>query len=814
MSATCEPAGRLQPQIGATSARLLIDQGRLPKAMLAVIDALRFQDSSVERMASLNSDEWSYLLPWCDGRQVTLMLPHFCPDALPLDIQHQIAQRRTNFELRLRRLQGQLADISRVLRALNLDFVILKGFTHAPDLTPDPIWRAQGDIDIWCRPDTAQDAYEALQKLGYRPSPTHSRRHLPPLLLPDAWQWNGNLAEIPISVELHHELWGDVFERIPIAGEQQMWDRREQRVFGDQHYSVLTKQDLVGFAALHLFLHLIHGDLPLQRAWEIAHFLHKQADDEIFWDKWRRWHSPELKRIEAVTFSIVESWFRCAAPPWLEDERSRLSNGIQLWLDQAVFAPLYSSVDSNKNHLWLQLAFLPTLQAKCSAVLACFLPLGLPTFVDRIGERGTAGVLGSLLRQRSFLISRLRRHSQSVFPTLYGGLQLAARHVGFEKGFGSFLLASALFDVGEFLFVLLYSLYLLDRGFREDTLGLITGAMTAGTLVATPLAALAERRIGLRGLLIVASLGGGASTMLRAVVSGRLNLLLSAALNGAFFAFWAVAFAPVVAGLTRPRNRSVAFGMVTALGMSSGIAVGIIGVRLPHRIAQFSGFSDVTGKQIAIFIGSALVLLAAIPAMRLRIPHREYNSRKSYPRGPFLRRFTLALFLWIAATSSFNGFATAYLSLKLRLPLQQIGSVFSGGQALQVAAMLCGPLLIRRFGEHRYIFFTALGTAFMLLLLATGPPQLAIAVYLSYMTMQYMNEPSLFGLLMNRVSERQRTGASSIMFLAMSIAGTIAAPIAGHGIARYGYPVCLVIAAIIAVLAALLFRRLTVFVEI
>jgi predicted MFS family arabinose efflux permease len=110
-------------------------------------------------------------------------------------------------------------------------------------------------------------------------------------------------------------------------------------------------------------------------------------------------------------------------------------------------------------------------------------------------------------------------------------------------------------------------------------------------------------------------------------------------------------------------------------------------------------------------------------------------------------------------------------------------------------------------GEREYVVFTAIGTAAMLLLLAVGPPPLAVGCYLACLTLQYMNEPSLFALLMNRVSEVQRSGASSLMFITMSIAGTVAAAVAGGAIVRLGYSTCLFVAAIIAVIAALLFSR-------
>ena len=46
---------------------------------------------------------------------------------------------------------------------------------------------------------------------------------------------------------------------------------------------VLCEADTLAFAALHLLMHVLHGDLRLQRAWEIAHFVHTRADDDDFW---------------------------------------------------------------------------------------------------------------------------------------------------------------------------------------------------------------------------------------------------------------------------------------------------------------------------------------------------------------------------------------------------------------------------------------------------------------------------------------------------------------------------------------------------
>ena len=138
--------------------KLCVDEAGVPIPVLAVIEALRFRDPSLDRLQSLNAKQWAWLLPWCEARQLTVMLSHFGGDALPPEARRHVESRRVDFEMRLDRIKRQIADIADALAARNLPFVVLKGFTHAPALTPDPVWRTQGDIDLWCPPEQAAAA--------------------------------------------------------------------------------------------------------------------------------------------------------------------------------------------------------------------------------------------------------------------------------------------------------------------------------------------------------------------------------------------------------------------------------------------------------------------------------------------------------------------------------------------------------------------------------------------------------------------------------------------------------------------------------
>src|SRR5205085_6748477 len=62
-------------------------------------------------------------------------------------------------------------------------------------------------------------------------------------------------------------------------------------------------------------------------------------------------------------------------------------------------------------------------------------------------------------------------------------------------------------------------------------------------------------------------------------------------------------------------------------------------------------------------------------------------------------------------------------------------------------------------------------------------------------------------LVMNKVSPAERSGASALQLLVTFSANALAASIAGTVIARYGYPTMLSGAAVIGLVASLLFWR-------
>src|SRR5438270_11152393 len=89
---------------------------------------------------------------------------------------------------------------------------------------------------------------------------------------------------------------------------------------------------------------------------------------------------------------------------------------------------------------------------------------------------------------------------------------------GFSRAFWTFLFAENLYDFGLYVFVLLYNLYLLDLGYREDFLGVVASATSAGTIVGSLPSAAVARLLGLKRMLVYGSAGVALLCFVRAML--------------------------------------------------------------------------------------------------------------------------------------------------------------------------------------------------------------------------------------------------------------------------------------------------------
>jgi MFS family permease len=439
-------------------------------------------------------------------------------------------------------------------------------------------------------------------------------------------------------------------------------------------------------------------------------------------------------------------------------------------------------------------------------------PVEAPDIQDTAGDGQTSKrrPLRGNTRNFAFFNSRPAYRAYILPSTLWRGARSWWSTKDLGREFWTFLAVSFLFDLGMFMFFLLYNLYLLDRGFKGSFLGLVASTVAIGSVAGTIPAGMLARRLGLRKTLLLCLTLVSLVSALRSVLASEIPLLAIAFFGGAFSTIWAVSISPAIAQLTNERNRPFGFSLIFSSGIAVGILGGQMGGRLPGWLKRIDPMVTSAGsKQAALLIACGIVALAAWPASQLRFASAPVHGRKFFPRNPFVFRFLVAIAVWSLATGAYSPFSNVYFSQYLRLEVDRIGTIFSGSQLSQVLAMLVAPAIFRKFGLISGIMYTQIATAVALGSLAVVRGASAPAfVFAGYMAFQWMSEPGMYSLLMNQVSRAEQTGASTLNFLVISSTQAVAAAAAGASFARFGYPPVLCAIAGVALAAAFLFRIL------
>jgi predicted MFS family arabinose efflux permease len=794
----------------------------IPRHCALMLEALKFHRSRPETLRTLVAGEWNDLLSRAEYARLMIPLSQVCGPELPDWVRLRIEQNISDNAERFERIKKDYLAIAGALRDAKAEHLVFKGFALSPDFVEHPRFRMQSDIDLYCPEESVGRARDAISSLGYEPfaegtyNPGH---HLAPLMRRTEWKWRGNFfdPEMPVSVELHCQLADELLARLRPQGLEHFWDRRIEQRQDDFHFPTFATVDHFGYCAQHVVRHLLSGLVPVYNVYELARFLHRNADNEALWNTWRHSHHYSIRSLQAICCYLAGDWFACRLPEEVEKEIRALPDTAHAWLRCYSSSPLAAWFHPNKNVLWLHLALLHSSRDRRSVLFATLFPK-VPRYVavryiqgaEEGRCEGPRGTLRSVANYLSYVISRTAYHAHVFLPTLWRGVRLWWEKTELGAPFWIYFAASFFFDFGMFIFFFLYNLFLLDCGYREEFLGLVTSVTAVGSIIGTIAGGIMAQRLGLRKTLLFCFGLVPVISAVRLVLVARGPQLGLAFLASAVGTMSAVCYSPALAQVTNARNRAFAFSLVGSTLIGIGFFAGLAGGNLPGWIARFEpSATPIHLKQMALFIACGIMIIALWPASHLRFASSLAPDRKIFPRSQFLARFLTATAIWAMVTGSFSPFFNVYFSQHFRMPVDQIGIVFSVSQLTQVIAILATPVIFRKFGLIPGIMYMQIATAISLGLLGAAPgARSAAIVYTGFMAFQWMSEPGIDTLLMNRMRPADRSGASALNLLVISSVQAVVAVAAGASFARFGYPSVLTAVAIVALIAAALFRGL------
>jgi MFS family permease len=799
----------------------------IPHHVMALFQALKFQGSRPEDLRALRDNDWKDLLSRWEVTRFLVPLSQACDDFLPGWVRTQVDREIRGNAQRFERIKSEYSTLATAVKAANADHLVLKGFSQCPDFVEHPRFRRQSDFDLYCPPDSIARARGAISELGYRIvewielGPTD---HLPPMSRDPKWKWRGDFfdPEMPIAVELHFRFWDEESAHLGPQNLDEFWFRRVERSLGDFIFPALCPVDHFGYFALNVVRNLLRGAERPHNLYELARFLHNRADDARLWQAWVDLHDDSLRSLEAISCRLAAHTFACRLPSAMEQQIARMPAAVHAWFARYADSPLNSEYRPNKDLVWLHVSLLESPRSKRAVLFRKLIPRKItparaPYFDDVVVNQdltASTAVQVSPFRKRArhlaYVVNRAAYHARILPITLWHGVRWWVKAKNISGSFWTFFAACFFCDLGIYIFFFLYNLYLLDRGFKENFLGLVASATSIGSIVGTIPAGILAQRLGLRKSLLLCLTAVPLIFALRSLVMSEAALLLLAFLGGSMFTIWAVCISPAVAQLTSTRTRTLGFSMIFSSGIAVGILGGQAGGHLPGWLAQMGpAVTAVRAKQLALLIACGVMALALWPLSRLRFTVPATREKKLYPRSPFLLRYLPVIAVWSFAVGCFSPFFSVYFSQHLHMPVRQIGTVYSFSHVSQLVAMLAAPLVLRKFGLVTGIMYTQIAAAIALGCLAAvsaGPG--AAMIYVTYVAFLWMSEPGMFSLLMNQVSPSEQTGASAMNFLVINVSQAIAAAAAGASFVRFGYPAVLSVTAGIGLIAACLFRML------
>ena len=355
---------------------------RIPREVAALLDALQLEGSNTDALLGLDDTAWGRLLEFCDLAHLALALSQVDITGFPAWVVDRLARNVTDNARRFERTKAAYTEAAAAMERAGAQHLVLKGFAHVPDYVTDPRLRTQSDIDIYCPHGDLEKAQCALMKIGYQQegSVDIHADHLPGLSRTGDWKWRGNPydPEMPPGIELHFCFWNARASLIDIPEVERFWERRVIRRLGKMEFCGLHPVDQLGYLALHIVRVVLAGDWVIHHVLELATFLHNHARDVEFWSQWYEMHGTNLRRIEAVAFSLAHSWFSCTLPEVVRVEIERIPAGQQRWLRRFGGAPLEVMFRHNKDGRLLQLLLAKSRTSRQSVLRKVIIPPRIP----------------------------------------------------------------------------------------------------------------------------------------------------------------------------------------------------------------------------------------------------------------------------------------------------------------------------------------------------------------------------------------------------------------------------------------------------
>ncbi|MFW6074416.1 MAG: MFS transporter [Chloroflexota bacterium] len=366
-----------------------------------------------------------------------------------------------------------------------------------------------------------------------------------------------------------------------------------------------------------------------------------------------------------------------------------------------------------------------------------------------------------------------------------------------------YLLYTLLANVAIGVFSLVFNLYLLELGQREDYIGLFNGIQTLAMAGTAVIMGRMIERIGIWGVVFWGLVSYLIASVLLSIVTEPVLLLLMSALWGAGTALVFTPVMPFLVALTRNRQRQEVAAVTMSLVSFSTMLGSLVGGYSPVFFSTLFGLERpgetvfratmITGVVIAAF---ALIPLLKMTSERKRARPVTQSASSAEPAfsevTPSSIRWRMIVYISVGALMALGGgavfpFYNVFLQ-SIGASAGQIGLVFASAWAIAAGVGLFSPWIATRLGSQRGSVLVRLAPApFFLILIFYPHLWFAVMIHvlrISSISMSWSMESSFIS---NVLPARAGNSVFGYRSAAWNVGFSISSLLAGGLIVRYGY---------------------------
>lgn len=362
------------------------------------------------------------------------------------------------------------------------------------------------------------------------------------------------------------------------------------------------------------------------------------------------------------------------------------------------------------------------------------------------------------------------------------------------------------------MFSVLYNLYIQGLGYNDTMNGQIVSIQSLATAIMFVPIGLGGDRFSRKRLLIAGALFSGIFLIGRSFDYSASGLIWFAVFSGLFAGVFQVLAIPFLAENVKKSQRLKMFSYYSSLVLASQV-LGSLGGGVFADLLHTLGIAKVTGLQTVLFIGGAATLAAFIPMLFVSddktpaqtvtngvVPAVAASEDKNLSTteqpgklqdkkndSRLIGQFVITQLLIGFGSGLVVPYLNLYFTNRFSVSLSAMSLLISLGQIMTIVSMLIGPTLAAKVGSVRaVVIFQVFSLPFLLLTGFTNVLFIASVSFLFRQALMNAANPIQSAILVDRVSDKRRGIANSLMQTAFMIGWATMGPVQSYLVTTYG----------------------------